>query len=354
MNYARKSNGNRLVFIELLRFFFSLGILLYHFPEINGFKLFPRAYIAVEFFFIISGYFTIISIEKVSSNTFDPTYCLKFTFKKFRKIFIYTILAISICLIFFSIILKWNFPIFIQQLSIHLFESFLLQTTGIIGTYNNFYLMPLWYLSVLLFITPLFTYLYKNKKAVILLCSFIMPLFIYGYLIINYGTINVWGETLFGISCFPAYLRGIAGFSTGIAIKSIINENEFLRQKNWIKSIITTFLFFIILIFMIWNNAILSDIFALGCIIILLSVTFQNKTCKCNKKINSLLLFLGKFSLPLYIMHGVALVITDYFVKDSLHAIFYYLILTTLLSLISYILIEKVISVKLRLNRSNK
>lgn len=66
-----------------------------------------------------------------------------------------------------------------------------------------------------------------------------MPFFIYGYLIINYGTINVWGETLFGISFFPAYLRGIAGFSTGIAIINIINENEFLRQKNWRNSIIT-------------------------------------------------------------------------------------------------------------------
>lgn len=158
---------------------------------------------------------------------------------------------------------------------------------------------------------------------------------------------------MFGISCFPAYLRGIAEFSTGIAIKNIINENEFLRQKNWRNSIITTFLFFIILIFMIWHNAILSDIFALGCIIILLLVLFKNKTSKC-KKINFLLLILGKFSLPLYIMHGVALVITDYLVKDSLYAIFYYLILTTLLSLISYILIEKVISIKLRLNRSNK
>ena len=57
--------------IELLRFLFAVGIVFYHSYWSLGSieKLVPAGYFGVEFFFIVSGYLMMATIERRSSGT---------------------------------------------------------------------------------------------------------------------------------------------------------------------------------------------------------------------------------------------------------------------------------------------
>ena len=55
--------------IELLRFFFAVVIVLYHGRVIFPISLFPSGYLAVEFFFIVSGYMMVKSSKKQQDST---------------------------------------------------------------------------------------------------------------------------------------------------------------------------------------------------------------------------------------------------------------------------------------------
>lgn len=72
--------SNRNVAIDAMRFFFMCILCPFHCPAVNPF---PNGYIAVEFFFILAGFFIYQSYRKHSDvGTVD------FTWKKIKRFFL--------------------------------------------------------------------------------------------------------------------------------------------------------------------------------------------------------------------------------------------------------------------------
>lgn len=328
--------NHRIGFIELLRFIFSVFVMLYHcsYININNIQFFSNSYIAVEFFFILSGYFTIKSINEKYKISLNIWQCIKLTLVKFKKIYLYVIFSLFFLIIFYSIIFNWSYYIIIQQFLSHIFEFLLLQVTGLQGNYLNLYIMPLWFLSVLLIITPIFIYFYsKNENLMDLLCC-IIPIFGYGFLMISYGTLNVWSESILGIPFAVAFLRGISGFSLGIIIFEINNNYSFFKMNSFISSCISGGLLSIIFLFLIFDINIMDTSIVL-LIFIFLLLLFSNTSYFTLKLFNSkFFLFLGSLSLPIYVFHTVSIVLVEHFFANNPYSLLYYLLITVLFSII--------------------
>lgn len=337
----------RIYIIEILRFFFAICIMVYHAPI--PYKIFNNSFLAVEFFFIISGYFT---TKKLLNSSFDesPTlYCLKYTWNKFKKIIINCLLTIFLLLILYYFTLDWNIYILFQQTILHIYEGFLLSMTGIIGNYNNFFARPFWFLSALFIVTPLYSFLLVRHKELIKLTSIILPFFLYGLLIINFRNLNVWGESIFGIPLLSGILRCISGLLLGTFLYQLVElfkSFSFTKHQVVFMNINITVLLLLLLCTIIFFPVDLScTLFACIIIFVVLILILSDKTYISHpwKKGGKISLFLGKISTHIYIIQCFTLPLTAFLIKDDMNKInLIYFIFTILFSFSFYFIIEKI------------
>lgn len=319
---------NRNYLIDLMRFYFSIIILLYHSPKPIHFfknKLFTKGYIGVEFFFICSGLFLINTLKQTKNEDYD-FYCLKITYNKFKKIIIPSMITFLLCYFLYFFISDWSVVIAIQQFILHLPEMFFLCITGIVGNFSILWMKPFWYLSVLLFLTPLFTLLYTNKKKYMIFFQCFLPLFIYGYFNMNFGTVNVWGEKILGISYGTGILRGCAGMMIGCILAEII---DYFKSKKSTFNSNLVYLFkmagVIILILFTSISLSLNDIFIIFIICFLILTSFFFRPIGNTMFIN-ISKFFGEISLPIYLIQSFTIPLSiSLFNKESLMIIFYIL-----------------------------
>ena len=84
-----KEKDEQNYFIEFLRFVFSIAILIYHswlFIGIYGEGIFRRGYLGVDFYFIVTGYLMINSLnrdKKKSKSILKESF--DFVFKKYKN-----------------------------------------------------------------------------------------------------------------------------------------------------------------------------------------------------------------------------------------------------------------------------
>ena len=297
-------------YIELERFLACLGILFYHVGVMK------TGWIFVEFFFLLTGYFTIRHFEALRKTEQSPDiwYPLSYTFKKFKSVFPYT--TIGILLIWTIDIFRWHLTgtSFLKWLlflptNLLLLSGFGVQTGGFEiqeGFYSPNMLNPhLWYiccmLTVMLLVTFLFMYM---KKSRVLICFF-APLICYGMIIMADGTLDGWHESFLGI--FACDLRALGGILLG-ALSWY--ATVWLRKKKWnngIKMLLTFVeVFCFIFVFVLsWISGMSFDMLKVLLLFssITLSMSSQTYTARWDW---GLFRFLGKLSLPVYcIQYGV-------------------------------------------------
>ena len=300
---AKKRNS----YIELERFLAALGILFYH----VGFM--KSGWIFVEFFFMLSGYFAMRHFSKLSDSSFDGTtagtwYPLKYTFGKFKAVFPYT--TIGIVLVWLIDAVKWHLTgvgilkwLLYLPTNILLLYGFGVQSFGFPiqeGVEAPRLIDPhLWYiccmLVALLFAAFLFQYLKKGKALVFS----IVPLILYGMLILADGSVNGWHDAFLGF--FASDLRALAGLLAGAASWHI---GQWLRKKSVGSGVRLLLTLVEILSFLfVFITAAFTDLpFDFLWILLLflsvsLSVSELTYTCRCDLGFFRLL---GKVSLPVY------------------------------------------------------
>lgn len=193
--------------IEFFRFFFMLFICLTHFPGRTAIHL-NHAYLAVDFFFIVSGLFIYkSSCKEKPLSTFD------FSFKKIKRF--YPKLVIGCILITLlqptwlhhfgslkDIVLEWRNVVN---------ELCFVMNIGIFGAGKN---PPIWYLSTLIVVGAiLYSFLVFNRM---LSLRIIFPLILMSLTYVfsqTDGTVMVWGVDGF---LYRPFLRGFAGMGIGI------------------------------------------------------------------------------------------------------------------------------------------
>ena len=169
-------------------------------------------YIAVDFFFIVSGFLLFKKTEK-SKGTLSA---VGYTIERIKKIYPPYILAFIVTFIVIMIVSDTALAYWKLDGVINTFlEVSMLQGIFICkGPYVNY---TAWYISVLI-IVGFFIYLVlsKNKKVFLFILAPVSILFGYFYLYKIYGSLDVTIATDGWTLLTPAMIRGLAGMSLGV------------------------------------------------------------------------------------------------------------------------------------------
>lgn len=159
--------------VELYRFIFSVIILLHHSYHVVGKEnaIMRAGSLAVEFFFLLSGYLMMNTIEKRNSNDGLIRETIHFVLKKVRGLFPELFLSFSIGFLFVINIQKMDLKMKTMTIfNTLLNDVFMLKMTGLINEnqIGGIEILPIvWYVSSMvlsmLFLYPLYAKLGKNR-----------------------------------------------------------------------------------------------------------------------------------------------------------------------------------------------
>lgn len=279
-NNEKKKEKNAL--IELYRFFFALWVVYYHGFFFMKNQFFNHGYISVEFFFILSGYYLIKSIDKFKDMPLLKGVS-KFCLKRVKSLG----LPFAISLIFVVWYMIWE---------------------GQITMLGYMWYIPFMLLAfIVIFI--LRKYIKSDKWFILTLTSIV----IVSYLVLYLPLLEGWG-----------LFRALGGVSLGVIV-SFIPKPKFKWQS--LTLIISLLLFLLVLYLAYLPKANLVSEYFLVLLILPALIYFSGATNVKNKAF----VFLGSLSFGLYAYQCVVRVVEIYFPLE-MHWLFLLLVCLTLIS----------------------
>lgn len=338
---TKKISKHQIDIINLLRVVFAFFIMLLHYQmftsnDVPGTRA-RSAWIFVEAFFMLTGYFTTKHFRKTRKIKMDELAkdSLSYTFKKFSTFLPYIIIALLIGFIYTFMYRDYTpigFVIEFCKLPLELLFGSAFIPTSHCG--------PLWYLSAMFIVFPLFCLLvsikkYKNIRTIFFL--FIASLFLLT------GT----EADRYFLSLYRAFSSLVLGSLTFEAA-SLFSKKKLSRAKKIFLQICESLSFlFIIFIVMQHGNIIASYIQVRFCVLLAFFVMFmlifsgQTYVSKIRIPFADIL---GAISLPLFLNHlSVFLIVIK--LGSGLNPMLMALVSFTssiLVSLISLVLINKI------------
>lgn len=323
-NSGLKRNGE----IDLLRIVFSVMIILFHFGNTYKYSIFRNGYIAVEFFFVVSGYLMTrhVWLKNTTVRDFgavaDETW--HYLLKRTKGFYAYYVSAILLQVIVRFIIVNHSGVAEIGFGFLKSIPTFTLTFMGFNET-KGFYVGSSWYLSSMLIsaflLYPLLLRHFKFSTGIIFPC---FAFFILGYLVATNKTISEWegwsGLVYFGV------LRAVAEMALGgciFRLSTNISKKKLklpYLNKPLIKLAVTCFKVFCYAVVLVFARGSLMgedfnadfNIHALLFCALGILLSFSNiGYCVPDSKVTR---YLGKISLPLFVYHGLIRSV----VKDSL------------------------------------
>ncbi len=312
-NMTKVKNG----YIELCRFLFCMMIVLHHFEvDADTGSLLPSGYLAVEFFFFLSGCFLMrhISAEKREIPE-KMRYAVGYTLEKLKRVFPYAACGILLCHIWRAFCTR-NTPLEMIRGLVNLpYELLFLPMTGVISVGPDRYLnQPLWYLSAMLITLPLVMYLgLKIPDVFRSYMVWILPLMIHGWMIMHLGSAGSWGGVTF--LGYSGILRAFADLLMGCGIYLAA---ECLKKRK-VKAAGKLLLTAVEILFLLGCFALAVPSpepynfeVAAGMLAVFLTITVSGVSYTSLVK-GKFFEWLGKLSLPVYCVHsGVMPIVQEY------------------------------------------
>ncbi len=306
--------------VELARFVFSILVIGYHLQMAflgDGTHLFENGAIAVEFFFLLSGYFFAKAIEKASarqdSNVIKSTFSIMKS--KIKGIFATHIIAIIAIFIIIGVLDNASFN---QRLTEGILNIFLLQNAPVwTNTFENAFIVPEWYLSAMLlcmlFMTPIALLLRKKIKGPLVTLSLVGVL---GVVVIITGFATSWilpTNFIMDVRAWGEMCVGMFAFYLVCFIKD--KECKKISRMAFIVVEIVCYVAIFVLGFVPIPMSLQAMCMALTVIFtfIAILITFSNKGIQiANEKVNSFFGYLGSISLATYLFHPVIIDLLTY------------------------------------------
>lgn len=291
--------------IDFFRIFFTCLICMHHFQDVFNVSIIKSGYVAVEFFFILSGFLLYKSFQRNPEES-----AVKYTIKKLRRLYPEYLLAFSICFIL-NLLQKnegWVDYIFkaVQEITL----------TQNIGIFKGSFNYPLWYLSVLIFGGYLlYALLKKNKKDTIHILLPAIIIFTYSILLKEGKGLENW-NTINGL--YIPLLRGIADMSIGILVANAVNSEYWKKLELHIKGL---YVIEIISYILLGILIMLETKYEMTCIIfisILIGAT-QIDNSLTNRLFNRRII--GNIALltyPMYLNHASILILVSWLYRRGL------------------------------------
>lgn len=307
-----KHNG----IISLWKFLFAIVIVFFHtemfYPGYNN-VFFRGGYIAVEFFFIVSGFYfakSILSEEKTNNNNLGEE-TVKFLLYKIKSIIPY------LCIIFIisTIILVLNTPsIKIKDIINSTWELLLLKGLGFRSTTR---VGQWWYLSALFVSMGIFYPIIRKYKENFILCwSPLIVLLSLGYLCHNWLGLNhaygIWDKF-----CYTGIIRAIAEMNIGFIIFMINKKFKNINYTKLGKGLLTilgeSLLMIVLFIISFISFPKHYDYIMLLLIAIAITIFVSEKTYEYEILSNKFFYYLERISLPIYINHMTIIYFVRYY-----------------------------------------
>lgn len=306
MGMQKKQNGE----LNLLRFVFSIIILIFHWNLTFKYGVVTNGNIGVEFFFILNGFFMCRSAEnrklaptdRIGSSTW--TYLMG----KIRKFFPYYLCVVLLQLIVRFIIIKHEDAAYVGQELFKSIPTFTLSFMVLNYKTASLYVGNTWYLSsmlvVMLMLYPLLLKSYDShaKITIPLICLFLL-----GYLYQTNESIMVW-ESWAGL-CYFATLRALADISFGACVYGIcsaMTKKFAAASENIVVRIFFTLVkilcYFIVFRFAMGKGKAVDNLYILlwaG-----LGVALSYSELGFTIPDSALSRYLAKLALPIFIFHG--------------------------------------------------
>lgn len=209
---------NKTVSIEALRFAFMVVIAVWHFGRINPFT---HGYIAVDFYFLLSGYLLYGSYVR---HKYDA---LKYTVEKLKRFYPeYIFVFVIAFLMKLNLLLRDSDAVTLFLNAIP--EGLMINSVGVFGGGVN---PASWYVSVLMVGGGiLYAVLHWNKKVALSIVFPLLVLFSYTYLMGFGGSLEQFANDGF-IS--QSLLRGMAGMALGTVLAAFKERySESLEKRR--------------------------------------------------------------------------------------------------------------------------
>ena len=309
-----KRNGE----IDCLRIIFAVLVVLVHFDDNFKLGLFANGAIAVEFFFVVSGFLMArhVSLRNITGKDLgfiaDETW--RYLLNKTRSFYPYYLTAIFLQVIIRYIIVNHTGIPEIGYGFLRSIPTFTLTFMGL-GRLAGLDVGGSWYLSAMLIaIFLLYPLLLRHYKFTVEIVFPFLAVFILGYLIVTNKTILNWyawsGLAYYGV------LRAVSEMALGGSLfqLSVIIASRRPRilcsERPLMKMAVTLFkAFCYAVVFVFAHGFVLGEAFktefslhallfcSLGILLSFSNVGF----CIPDNKVTR---YLGKISLPIYIFHG--------------------------------------------------
>ena len=300
-------NTQRNHMIDLWRFVFSIIILIHHTRFLIGDEncLFLGGSLAVEFFFLVSGYLMMASLDRSSSSASIALDSFNFIKKKILGFYPELLIAWIISFIATIAFQKETLIESLYRLFTSIGEPFLLYSFGLV--YNDVN-RSTWYISSMIIAMCIQVPLIKKFPDI--MKYIIMPLsclLLWGGLYASLGTTrnpSVWlGFT------YKGNIRAFLEIEMGAILYNIAKKGRNLNFTNTGKVILTCIeyaSYIAVILYMYFFTATKRDFFFIILLCIAVLITFSQKGFYINNKsIATILIFLGKFSFPIYLGHVV-------------------------------------------------
>ncbi len=281
--------------VDLARFLASLFIMTHHLFVIGFSKYqFFGTWIYVEFFLIITGYYTAKHFD--GKNYDNPVKeSIIYTLKKFIPFLPYTIITTVLLYLLNLIPRLLAGELNIKGFIFSFVDDFIFDILLVTESYNKQPLNgSLWYISAMFIIFPLFSWLMqiRNRYWILFITSI--------YSLFYYGAMGVRAFTL----SYQDFFRIITGLCLGALVYELIYVfSDYINKTNkYILTVIEIITFIIPIIIIIKYLG--STRFILLCFTVCLAIMLPNLsyTSKIGGECK-VFTYLGRLSMPIYIIH---------------------------------------------------
>lgn len=295
--------------VEFYRFIFTIVIVLLHFFSSIG--IWVGGYIAVEFFFILSGFLIAMSLNRRNITDLSKAgpIALSFSVRRVKKLFPAKTLAFLLYFCFYIYDNKIGITAAIKLVINSIWELLFFDMAGF-GVSDKYFVFQAWYLSALIIAGYFISYFYlKKRDTFIYLVAPISIILIYGRLATTIGTVDRHRSFAYpGIA--EGLLRAFAGISLGIIayhFYEYLSDKVLSRFFARLLCIIEIAGLLALLITVYRGGHTKKDFLIILFFGFLIIMSFWNQTPLDHLLDNKFSAFLGRISLPIFLTHTFVL-----------------------------------------------
>lgn len=319
----------RYVLLDIIKFLMSLIIVIYHYNYIcrnyENPYMFHGGYLAVEVFFIISGFlFFFLEVEISNVKEKSIVRCMKHKVAGLYPAYVFSLItAFGIDIV--RKISDMDIIDYIKSGIRFAGDALMIGEWGIPKmkvTYN----IVTWYISAMLLAFIIWLVILKFTRSNIYI-YILIPLILYGYIAYSSGNLRVHGNRTFFLVT-DGVLRGIAGIGAGFLAfylyKILSNRNITFRKMVFYISFIST-----LLILFLAGGTFADFLIIPSAMVMVASAAALPAYSGKGADISG---YLGKFSYFVYLNHWIVLTVMQYVLKE--YSLWLYLLVTLLYSFV--------------------